>query len=268
MSTSTEPAPPDYPEEAVPAYADFGGPSSSTAAAEGTAYPVDQKHPTKLYFQKEESFPTRRQLIVTHSTDPSQCRPVYLLRHHPRPTIPLPGLSQQPDITLYRGGDADGQVIATGSIKSGFLSGKSLGDVKIFNNAAAGPLQKLELTKDKAKAVFSWRNRRLAWEITVSQKPPANAAPVEPPKDTSTVKGKFKAAMEAKPVLLFHSYRGVLIEADVPGVEQPSVLIIFFVIKHHTLLLLPSSATQHPVVCLFADLCWMLLLLLCIHFLA
>jgi hypothetical protein len=126
----------------------------------------------------------------------------------------------QPDITLYRGADANGQVVTTGAIKSSIL-GKMVGEIKMFGPA----VKTLLLQKDKAKAMWTWAGRRLSWNIVVSMKPPSNAAeyrptppPLDPsaPKDTS-VKGKFKAAMAEIPEVLFHFYKGVL-EAEA-GVE-------------------------------------------------
>ncbi|KAF8252186.1 hypothetical protein K440DRAFT_390841 [Wilcoxina mikolae CBS 423.85] len=214
--------PPSYPHETVPGYtATTESVTSSTLLESGGPATHDSKHSPspKFYLQREETLPSRQSLIVTYSPDPALCRPVYTVKYHPQHMNFLPGTSQ-PDITVYRGADANGQVVATGTIKSSIL-GKTVGEIKMF-----GPVvETLLLQKDKAKAVWTWAGRRMSWNMVVSQKPPSNAAEHRPaapapdpsaPVDTST-KGKFKAAMAEKPEVLFLSYKGVL-EAE-PGVE-------------------------------------------------
>ena len=222
-----------------------GGGSSGSGAvlargptATGDAKPVAA--PSKFYFQTEQKFPARQHQVVTFSADPALCRPVYTVKHHGQQRILSLASASSPDITLYRGADDDGQVVATASIKSPSLIGKkAIGEVKVFGAGVSGSgsgsgsgaggggvVQTTTLRNEGGRAVWEWRGLQLAWNVAVHTKPPANEAdhclgppppdPAAAPPDTS-VKAKLRAAVDARPQLLFTAYSGVL-EAE-PGVE-------------------------------------------------
>ncbi|KAI5855782.1 hypothetical protein BZA05DRAFT_442472 [Tricharina praecox] len=232
MASTSDIPPPSYPSEAVPAYTP---PSSSTLpSSSGPPAAGDSKHP-KFYLQREEIYPYRHGLILSyHSSDPAQCRAQYAYRHQRPSTVSLPGSSSPPDVTLYRGGDTNGQVLGTGTLKS-LILGKALAEVRMFAGSGAGAavaVQKIVVAKHKDKAVFELCGRRLAWQVSVSQRPPANAeehtakntvvpgsVEDEARKAGLSAMGRFKAAMTEKPSLLFNSYRAVLVEAEQPGTE-------------------------------------------------
>jgi hypothetical protein len=222
----SDPAPPSYPHEAVPTYASTGGPdafieSSGPALGDKKISPSesDPNDPSsttgpKFYFQRETIRPFRSSLILSFSSNPQDCRPIYLQKHHPQHISFLPGTSH-PDITLYRGGDDGGQVVATAAVKSSLL-GKTVGEVKMFNTGVG----LLQLRKERSKAVFEFGGRKLCWSIVVTQKPPVNAAEhrgsvggeEETGEGMKGFKGKMKEVMDKKPETLFLCYSAKLEE--------------------------------------------------------
>ncbi|KAI5818123.1 hypothetical protein BZA77DRAFT_307415 [Pyronema omphalodes] len=235
----SDPAPPSYPHEAVPTYASTGGPDafleSGGLALGDKKTPFPESNPNdplsttgpKFYFQRETIHPFRSSLILSFSSNLQECRPVYLQKHHPQHMSFLPGTSH-PDITLYRGGDDGGQVVATAAVKSSLL-GKTVGEVKMFNTG----IELLQLRKERNKAVFEVGGRKLCWSITATQKPPVNAAEhrvsvgggEEVTGDGKKgFKGKMKEVMDKKPETLFVCYSAKLEEgfSGEPGASKGS----------------------------------------------